>query len=84
VLVLLDSHHAAAHVLTEMEAYCPLVSVGSFCIVEDTKLSRWTNSDPGPLASVQSFLAWHAEFAVDRDRELLFTHHPYGYLQRLY
>jgi cephalosporin hydroxylase len=84
VLVLLDSHHAAAHVLTEMESYCPLVSAGSFCIVEDTKLSRWTNSDPGPLSSVQSFLAWHPEFAVDRDRELLFTHHPYGYLQRLY
>jgi cephalosporin hydroxylase len=84
VLVLLDSHHAATHVLTEMESYCPLVSAGSFCIVEDTKLSRWTNSDPGPLSSVQSFLAWHPEFAVDRDRELLFTHHPYGYLQRLY
>jgi cephalosporin hydroxylase len=84
VLVLLDSHHAAAHVLTEMESYCPLVSAGSFCVIEDTKLTRWTNSDPGPMASVQSFLAWHPEFAVDRDRELLFTHHPYGYLQRLY
>jgi cephalosporin hydroxylase len=84
VLVLLDSHHAAAHVLTEMESYCPLVSAGSFCVIEDTKLTRWTNSDPGPMASVQSFLGWHPEFAVDRDRELLFTHHPYGYLQRLY
>jgi cephalosporin hydroxylase len=84
VLVVLDSHHTAAHVLAEMEAYCGLVSAGSFCIVQDTKLSRWTNADPGPLAAVRAFVGQHPEFRVQRDRELLFTHHPYGYLQRLY
>lgn len=84
VLVLLDSHHSAVHVLSEMEAYCTLVTPGSFCIVEDTKLTRWTDSEPGPLAAVRSFIGWHPEFKIDRDRELLFTHHPYGYLQRLY
>jgi cephalosporin hydroxylase len=84
VLVLLDSHHSALHVLTEMEAYCGLVSPGSFCIIEDTKLTRWTNADAGPLESVRSFVSLHPEFRVQRDRELLFTHHPYGYLQRLY
>jgi cephalosporin hydroxylase len=34
VLVTLDSGHDATHVSKEMELYCPLVSVGSYCIVE--------------------------------------------------
>ena len=34
VMVTLDSGHHAAHVIKEMEAYCPMVSVGSYCIVE--------------------------------------------------
>ncbi len=34
VMVLLDSGHNKAHVLDEMEAYCPLVTVNSYCIVE--------------------------------------------------
>ena len=34
VMVTLDSGHHAAHVILEMEAYCPMVSVGSYCIVE--------------------------------------------------
>lgn len=83
VLVLLDAHHGAAHVLAEMEAYCSLVSPGSYCVVEDTKLTRWGSANDGPLVAVKSFVGWHPEFRVDRSRELLFTHHPFGYLQRV-
>jgi cephalosporin hydroxylase len=36
VLVILDSNHTHAHVLAELEAYAPLVSRGSYCIVFDT------------------------------------------------
>lgn len=36
VLVVLDSNHTHDHVLAELEAYAPLASPGSYCIVFDT------------------------------------------------
>jgi len=36
VLVCLDSNHTHAHVLAELEAYAPLVSRDSYCVVFDT------------------------------------------------
>lgn len=36
VLVILDSNHTHEHVLAELEAYAPLVTRGSYCIVFDT------------------------------------------------
>ena len=36
ILVSLDSNHTHAHVLLELNAYAPLVSMGSYCVVFDT------------------------------------------------
>jgi cephalosporin hydroxylase len=35
-MVILDSNHTHEHVLAELEAYAPLTSQGSYCIVFDT------------------------------------------------
>ena len=36
ILVFLDSNHTHDHVLAELEAYAPLASAGSYCVVWDT------------------------------------------------
>lgn len=36
VLIFLDSNHTHEHVLAELEAYAPLTSIGSYCVVFDT------------------------------------------------
>jgi cephalosporin hydroxylase len=36
ILIILDSNHTHEHVLAELEAYAPLTSPGSYCIVFDT------------------------------------------------
>ena len=36
ILICLDSNHTHEHVLAELEAYAPLVSHGSYCMVGDT------------------------------------------------
>jgi cephalosporin hydroxylase len=36
VFVCLDSNHTHDHVLAELEAYAPLVSIDSYCVISDT------------------------------------------------
>jgi cephalosporin hydroxylase len=38
ILVCLDSNHTHEHVLAELEAYAPLVSLDSYCVVFDTSI----------------------------------------------
>jgi cephalosporin hydroxylase len=66
VLVCLDSNHTHAHVLAELEAYAPLVTPGSYCIVFDTVIEDLPEtSSPGrpwgrgdsPKTAVVEYLA---------------------------
>ena len=36
IMIFFDSNHTHDHVLGELEAYAPLVSIGSYCVVSDT------------------------------------------------
>jgi cephalosporin hydroxylase len=89
VLVILDSDHSRDHVLAEMETYGPLVTPGSFMVVEDTNIcGRPVERDwfggPGPGEAVDAFLPAHPEFVRDplAERHLL-TMHPGGWLRRI-
>lgn len=66
VMVLLDSNHTHDHVLAELLAYAPLVTVGSYCVVFDTVIEHLPKEmyperpwGPGnsPHTAVQEFLA---------------------------
>ena len=86
VLVILDSNHAREHVLEELRIYAPLVTPGSFVIVEDTNVNGHPVSPdfgPGPMEAVSEFLRSSEDFSVDWKREKFFlTFNPGGYLKR--
>jgi cephalosporin hydroxylase len=87
VVVILDSNHSKQHVANELQAYAPLVNVGSYLIVQDTNINGhpvYEAYGPGPWEAVDEFLSHNDQFQADRTRErLLFTMHPRGYLQRV-
>ena len=94
VLVCLDSNHTHDHVLAELEAYAPLTSVGSYCIVFDTIVEDMPKSmfldrpwGPGnnPKTAVWEYLKTHPEFEIDKsiDHKLLISVAPDGYLKRV-
>jgi cephalosporin hydroxylase len=86
VLVTLDSLHTKDHVLKELERYGPLVTPGSYLVVQDTRIQDFAapRREPGPGEAVEEFLKTHPEFEVDRDRErLLLTFYSGGYLRRV-
>jgi cephalosporin hydroxylase len=87
VLVLLDSDHARDHVLAELRRYAPLVTRGSFVVVEDTNLNGHPvdpDFGPGPMEAVDAFLAETDAFEVDRTKDKLYlSFNPRGYLKRV-
>lgn len=94
VLVCLDSNHTHAHVLAELEAYAPMTTVGSYCVVFDTIVEDlpaplsfdrpWGPGD-NPKTAARRYLADHPEFEVDRrvDAKILIGVAPHGYLRRV-
>jgi cephalosporin hydroxylase len=86
VLVVLDSDHRWGHVLAELRAYAPLVTPGSYLVVEDTNVNGhpvYEAFGPGPMEAVQDFLKERDDFEVDRSREkFLLTFNPGGWLRK--
>lgn len=94
VLVCLDSNHTHDHVLAELQAYAPLTSVGSYCVVMDTVVEdvadELSNDRPwgkgnNPKTAVWEYLKTHTEFEIDQSiqNKLLITVAPDGYLKRV-
>lgn len=94
VLVFLDSMHTHDHVLAELEAYAPLVSVGSYCVVFDTFVEDmpkqffadrpWDVAN-NPKTACHAYLKTHAEFEIDTSiqNRLMVTVAPDGFLKRI-
>jgi cephalosporin hydroxylase len=93
VLVVLDSNHTHDHVLAELQAYAPLVSVGSYCVVFDTVVEdlppglysdRPWDVGNNPKTAVHEYLRQDGRFEIDRDIEakIQITVAPDGYLRR--
>jgi cephalosporin hydroxylase len=87
ILVILDSDHSEAHVRRELELYSPLVTPGSFCLVQDGVIDTlwiFRHARPGPLPAIRDFLKTTTDFELDRARCAKFpiTHHPQGWLRR--
>lgn len=94
VLVCLDSNHTHAHVRSELEAYAPLTSIGSYCVVFDTLIEdmpadQYPDRPWGPgdnlKTAVHDYLKSHPEFEIDHaiSDKLLVSVAPDGYLKRV-
>lgn len=98
VMLILDSSHARDHVAAELEAYCDLVTSGSYILSQDGVMQQvagmpragpdwdWNN----PLPANRAFLENHPEFELappprpfDETLETPdLTHHPEGWMRR--
>lgn len=94
ILISLDSNHTHDHVFAELQAYAPLTSVGSYCVVFDTVIEDmpaemfpdrpWGPGD-NPKTALRSYLKDHPEFEIDHqiNHKLLISVAPDGYLKRV-
>jgi cephalosporin hydroxylase/SAM-dependent methyltransferase len=86
VLVIHDADHKYVACLADLRDYGPLVTPGSYLIVEDTNvnghpvLAEW---GPGPYEAVAQFLSEAPDFETDVSREKYgVSYNPGGYLRR--
>ena len=90
VLVVHDADHDRDAVLRDLRNYAPLVTVGSWFIVEDgivdvlPDLPRVPAELVGPFAAVVAFLDGNPEFEIDHAAEACaITYNPGGFLRRV-
>lgn len=94
ILVCLDSNHSHDHALAELEAYAPLVSADSYCVVFDTIVEdlpkglfhdRPWDVGNNPKTAVHAYLKGHPEFEIDVaiQNKLQITVAPDGFLKRV-
>jgi cephalosporin hydroxylase len=73
--------------LAELRADAPMVTPGSYLVVEDTNINGhpvYEAFGPGPMEAVQDFLKERHDFEVDHAREkFLFTVNPGGWLRKV-
>lgn len=89
VMVVLDSDHSAAHVLRELELYAPMVTPGSYLVVEDT-ITHYMPGNAGYEGSpwdareewARTAASCDFETATELEELLPTTQHPGGWIRR--
>ncbi len=93
IMVCLDSNHTEEHVFNELNAYAPLVTKGSYCIIFDTVIENmpedsfpdrsWGKGN-NPMTALFKWLEKNPGFEIDKsiDKKLLISVNPCGYLKR--
>lgn len=90
IMIIDDASHTYTDVLESMRKFSPLVSLGSYFIVEDgivTRIERDKALEGGPLKAIYEFLKTNRNFEIDRNYCDFFgenaTFNPDGYLKRI-
>jgi cephalosporin hydroxylase len=99
VLIFLDSNHSRRHVLAELDAYHPMVSMGSYIVatdgimrdVHDTPRGKPAWLTDNPATAAHEFLAAHADFELsppkwsfnESELDKAITGHPDAWLKRI-
>jgi cephalosporin hydroxylase len=87
VMVILDSLHTKEHVLAELAIYAPLVSGGSYLVVEDTNVGPndvvFPEHGPGPGDALREWLPKHPDFKIDVARSEKFGYSYHTWLRRM-
>ncbi len=71
VMVIFDSLHSQDHVARKLDLYAPLVTPGSYCLVQDgvvDTLPFFRQHRPGPIPAIEEFLEKSTDFEVDEER----------------
>lgn len=89
VLIIEDSRHTYENTLNILRTYSPLVSKGSYFIIEDSVINHGLNL-PGefksgsPYEAIEAFIRENNNFVIDRTRERFgITLNPKGYLKKI-
>ena len=89
VMVIEDSSHTYQNTLSVMEKFAPVVTVGSYLVVEDgiiDALGLTKEHDGGPVRAIKEFLPANPNFEIDHRWTDMFgknaTFNVNGYLKR--
>lgn len=94
IMLFLDSNHTHNHVLEELRAYAPLVTLGSYCVVGDTGIEdveqdliidrNWCKGN-SPKSALRHYLKEDDTFIIDKyyETKILMTGSSDGYLKKI-
>jgi len=89
VIVMHDGSHFYHDVLKDLQSYDKFVQVGSYMVVQDTKMTRMYSkhfNNKYPLGAVQDFMqtTGRGRYVIDKQYEfLLYSQHHNGWLRKM-